>query len=194
MAIDSVKFRLALWFKNCVAGSNEDLTILLLDVERRCVDKIHSKRKVLRPWSPPNDHDLVFNVDGSSMGNPGSAGIGGVLRDANGKVLCLFSSSVGLVDSNLAEVLAIHRACELISYNMYFIERNITILNDSKSAVSCINGDDFGHLNFVSVLYEIKQFLFSKSTVLIEFTNRSSNSLAYVLAKAGSGLQQERLE
>ncbi|KAK2648318.1 hypothetical protein Ddye_015807 [Dipteronia dyeriana] len=194
MAIDSVKFRLALWFKNCGAGSNEDLTILLLDVKRWCVDKIRSKSKVLRPWSHPNDHDIVFNVDESSRGNPGLAGIGGVLRDVNEKVLCLFSSCVGLVDSNLAEVLAIHRACELISSNMYFIERNITILSDSKFAVSWINGDGFDHLNFVSVLYDIKQFLSSKITISIEFTDRSSNSLAYVLAKAGSGLQQERLE
>ena len=56
------------------------------------------------------DHDLLCNVDGSSKGNPSLASIRGVLQDASGKILCLFSSHVGFANSNKAEVLAIHRA------------------------------------------------------------------------------------
>ncbi|KAK3199049.1 hypothetical protein Dsin_022464 [Dipteronia sinensis] len=43
----------------------------------------------------------------------GMAGIGGVLRDSKGKVVCLFSLGVGITDSNSAEILAIKKAVEL---------------------------------------------------------------------------------
>lgn len=45
-------------------------------------------------WNPPDDQTLKWNVDGSSKGKPGPAGIGGVLRDHLGIVkryLLLFS-------------------------------------------------------------------------------------------------------
>ncbi|KAK3195725.1 hypothetical protein Dsin_027035 [Dipteronia sinensis] len=62
-------------------------------------------------WTPPLDKDLMFNVDRSAKGNPGSTGMGGVLRDSNIRVLCLFSSFLGTHDSNAAEIYAIHKAC-----------------------------------------------------------------------------------
>ena len=83
MALDNVKFRVAWWFKNCGRGCSEDITVLFLDIER-CVDKIPVKASRLDVWKPPLNNDLSFNVDGSSCGNPGSARIGGVLRDARG--------------------------------------------------------------------------------------------------------------
>ncbi|KAK2639402.1 hypothetical protein Ddye_027197 [Dipteronia dyeriana] len=162
-----IKFRVAWWLKNYGVGSNEDLTILLLDIERWCVDRNAPKIKVFRPWSPPIDHDLVFNVDRSSR---------------------------GFVDSNLAEVLVIHRSCVLISSIMYLVDRNITILSNSKTVVSWINGGGIGYLNYVNLLYDIKQLLSSTSIVSIDYTARSNKSLANILAKVGSDLQQERLE
>ena len=50
-------------------------------------------------------------------GNLGPAGIGGVLRDSSGKVLCFFSVFCGLQDSIMAETLAIHKACEILVSN-----------------------------------------------------------------------------
>ena len=194
MALDSIIFRVACWFKSFGAGSADDLTILMLDVAERCIDSHNSKRKLQYSWSPPLDHDLLFNVDGSSFGNPGMAGIGGVLRDASGKVLCLFSSCVGIADSIMAEILAIHRACDLISSRMRLSNRNITILSDSKSVVSWINGEGFGKLSLVNLIYDIRQFLLSTDLVSIKFTPRSANSLADNLAKAGSVIQEDRLE
>ncbi|KAK2641058.1 hypothetical protein Ddye_022821 [Dipteronia dyeriana] len=166
LAIDSVKFRVALWFK-LYGPSSKDLTILLLDVEGRFVDSLSTKIK--------------------------ASGIGEVLRDANGKVLCLFSAGVGRGDSILAELLAIHRACALISSHMFLLDRNITILSDSKMVVSWIEGEGFGNLNLVNWVYDIKQFLASLNSVSIKYTSRSCNSLADSLAKSGSSIQAERL-
>ncbi|KAK3212682.1 hypothetical protein Dsin_017388 [Dipteronia sinensis] len=116
------------------------------------------------------------------------------MRDACGKILCLFSSSIGIADSCMSELLAIHKACALIASRMLLSNRNITIRSDSKSVVSWINGEGVGNLRFVSLVYAIRQFLKSMNSVSVEYTPRSSNSLADSLAKAGSGFQVERLE
>ncbi|XVF79203.1 hypothetical protein PTKIN_Ptkin14bG0201600 [Pterospermum kingtungense] len=50
---------------------------------------------------------VKFNVDGSSIRKPGPAGIGGLLRDHLRKELMRFSKSIGVEDSNVAELLAI---------------------------------------------------------------------------------------
>ena len=65
------------------------------------------------------NNDLFFNVDGLARGNPGPAGIGGVLIDASGRTLCLFSYSIGIADSTLAKILSIHRAVMLISFSQF---------------------------------------------------------------------------
>ncbi|KAJ1404893.1 Ribonuclease H-like superfamily, partial [Sesbania bispinosa] len=57
----------------------------------------HVVQKVLNPpshvrpptvtlvkWLPPQEDEIALNVDGSSMGNPGPAGFGGLLRDHQG--------------------------------------------------------------------------------------------------------------
>jgi hypothetical protein len=68
---------------------------------------------------------LEWNVDGSSLGKPGPAGIGGVLSDHNRMVLCLFSIPAGVKDSNEAELLAIVKAPELSSPGEDMFGRNI---------------------------------------------------------------------
>lgn len=44
---------------------------------------------------------------------PGTAGIGGVLRNHKGKVLYMFSKHVGIKDSNKAKVLSILEALQI---------------------------------------------------------------------------------
>ncbi|KAK2637319.1 hypothetical protein Ddye_032111 [Dipteronia dyeriana] len=85
-------------------------------------------------WSPPSVDTLKFNVDGSVRGSPDMAGIGGVLRNCNGKVLCLFSLHMGILDSNVVELRAIHKACK-ICYDAR-LASNIEIVSDSKTVFS----------------------------------------------------------
>ncbi|KAK2650149.1 hypothetical protein Ddye_017638 [Dipteronia dyeriana] len=88
LALDSIKFRAVWCFKHLGEGSNDDVSLLLLDVKERYVDKILAKSSKNVYWTPPANDDLFFNVNGSTRGNPGAAGIGRVLRDANGNILC----------------------------------------------------------------------------------------------------------
>ncbi|XP_073262649.1 uncharacterized protein [Populus alba] len=64
-------------------------------------------------WSPPMTNCFKWNVDGSSLGKPGPSGIGGVLRNHHGILLGIFSSPVGILDSNVAELKAVVKAIEL---------------------------------------------------------------------------------
>lgn len=58
-------------------------------------------------WTPPLPGVLKVNTDGSSQGNPGPAGIGGVGRSFYGEVQFLFSVYKGFHTNNYMEALAI---------------------------------------------------------------------------------------
>lgn len=90
-----VKLRLGFWLKGydhkCPFNPGEVASKL------ECV-RLWRTRKEPRPaiaWCPPPLNNLKWNVDGSSNGKPGAAGIGGVLRDDQGFVIAMFSSSCG---------------------------------------------------------------------------------------------------
>ena len=166
--------------------------MLLLDIKERYVDR--STVKVVKPcvWSPSLDDDLFFNIDGSARGCLGMASIRGVLRDAYGKIFCLFSSGIGVSDSTSAEVHTILRAFNLIFTNRLFANRNISITSNSKAIVSWANGEGFGRLNLVKEIYENRLFLQTMNYFSIKFMPRGTNSLSNSLAKAGTSLQEER--
>lgn len=69
----------------------------------------HPTPKVNREgrWTPPPLGVLKINSDGSSHGNLGHDGIGGVGRDSYGDVHFIFSMYKGLHTNNLMEAQAI---------------------------------------------------------------------------------------
>ncbi|KAK9283769.1 hypothetical protein L1049_012021 [Liquidambar formosana] len=67
-------------------------------------------------------------------------GIGGVLRDDHGCVLCLFSIPVGTVDSNFAELVAVREALRLFSSSIWASSNYLLMESDFASFVSWING------------------------------------------------------
>ncbi|KAK2653791.1 hypothetical protein Ddye_013647 [Dipteronia dyeriana] len=129
---------------------------------------------------------LKFNVDGSARGNPGHAGISCVLRDSNGKAVCLFSFSVGLIDSNSAEILAIKKVVELCLFDPSLHCRVISIVSDSKVVVSWINNDDFDSLEHVNSINYIRSHLKSWDGLEVVHASRMYNYFTDNLAKLGS--------
>ena len=61
-------------------------------------------------WRPPPDAILKINTDGSSRGNPGQAGVGGIGRDMDGNVIFIFSIHKGVHSNNVMEALPIKLA------------------------------------------------------------------------------------
>ena len=96
-------------------------------------------RQLLTGWQPPSLGDFKWNVDGSSLGKPGLGGAGGVFRDHAGVVRCIFSIPYGIVDSNLAEVIAIRKALEILSLNNEFHDARVIVESDSTNVVKWVN-------------------------------------------------------
>ncbi|KAK2665800.1 hypothetical protein Ddye_004374 [Dipteronia dyeriana] len=110
-ASEVVKFWVVWWFKHMGKGSTDAIQSLLIN----------------------------FNGDGSALGKPGPAGVGEVLRDSNGKILCLFSYHLGTMDSNKAEIWTIKIAVGSCNSTLSLRGCAISIVSDSKVAVSWVN-------------------------------------------------------
>ena len=56
--------------------------------------------------------DIIIFVDGASKGNPGAAGIGVLVTDADGAVLAEIGEGIGQTTNNVAEYKALIRGLE----------------------------------------------------------------------------------
>lgn len=185
-AADMVKFRIAWWFKHLNRGSKDSVAALYRNLDCLCMDYKRVKRKSIADWIPPMLDSLKFNVDGSSRGKPSPAGIGGVLRDSNGKVLYLFSVFLGIFDSNVAELFAIKKAVDLCLSNPFLRNRDIMVVSDSKVVVSWVNSTDFGNVDHINTIYDIQSMLKVRGDIQVVFDSRIYNTFADSLAKMGS--------
>ncbi|EOY02251.1 Uncharacterized protein TCM_016783 [Theobroma cacao] len=82
---------------------------------------------------------MKFNVDGAAQGCPGKAGIGGVMRNNKGQIKVPFSKSIGIGDSNIAEVRAIREAFLIFSASKWAMSHSLVIESNSQNAVKWIN-------------------------------------------------------
>ncbi|KAK3199765.1 hypothetical protein Dsin_023180 [Dipteronia sinensis] len=85
-------------------------------------------------------------------------------------------------------------ACQLISEKVSLACRPITIITDSKSAVAWIKESEFGNLQLVYLVYDIRLFLKSSYGFDLRYMPRESNSMVDSLAKVGSSGGWDRLE
>ncbi|KAK3229324.1 hypothetical protein Dsin_001205 [Dipteronia sinensis] len=185
-AEDMIRFRVAWWFKFLSGGSTDPVTLILLNIADHCTDSKKRKFPNRLEWFPPNKDVLKFNVDGAARETVGPAGIGGVLRNYQGKVCCIFSEHIGIHDAITAEVWAIARACEIIKNRPELSGKTIVIVSDSQVAVSWINDDDRGSSVHTQTITDIRNALGSRGRSSIVFSPREFNSLADNLAKKGS--------
>ncbi|XWS75528.1 hypothetical protein CRYUN_Cryun01aG0097400 [Craigia yunnanensis] len=80
--------------------------------------QVHKASKDIKKvilWESPLLNHLKFNVDGFTRGKPGSAGIGGLLKDCNTAVKVVFCKAIGVADSNVAELLAVREVVKLFA-------------------------------------------------------------------------------
>lgn len=64
-------------------------------------------RKTCTKWVKPKKGFYKFNVDGTTRGKPRLVRIKGVLHDDLSRMLLIFLESVGIMESNEAELRAI---------------------------------------------------------------------------------------
>jgi ribonuclease HI len=126
-------------------------------------------------WSPPMTNRFKWNVDGSSIRKPGPSGIGGVLRNHHGILLGIFSLSVGILDSNIAELRAVIKAIELSASNCFLHHKHIIIESDSANVISWMN----------KLFSSAKRLASCFDSITYTHSYRESNHMADHLAKQG---------
>ncbi|KAK3224934.1 hypothetical protein Dsin_004796 [Dipteronia sinensis] len=144
--------------------------------------------KVKCPWSPPLDGTLKFNVDGLSRGNLGPSGIGGIMRNSKGDILCMFSSYIGFGSSVLAEVQAILKACHLCVSDCCPSDVRIIIESDSMVVVAWVNGTSgVGNVSLMDYILDIKEIVAKcKPRLSVIHVSRITNFDANFLGKQGA--------
>lgn len=126
---------------------------------------------------------------GFARGKPGRAGIGAVLRDANGHVFFLISKYIGIMDSNQVELEALCSAIELIVDHQGFPLPRIQVECDSMVMVSWSNRK--GHIPwwYCCRLAAICDLLTHGGAILIRDIPREKNALADFFTKRGARVQ-----
>jgi hypothetical protein len=87
------------------------------------------------------------------LGKPGSAGIGGVLRDPEGRFLCVFSGIIEDMDSNETEVCPIKIALEI----NWVVESDSVSSQAMEDAVSLILFPLIATLRTVAFLHVLRE-------------------------------------
>ncbi|XVF83508.1 hypothetical protein PTKIN_Ptkin16aG0494200 [Pterospermum kingtungense] len=89
-------------------------------------------------WCPPVVGKLKFNVDCSALGQPGPAGIRGILCDCNAKVKVVFSKAMGISDSNFAELMVASEAFNIFLHFEWVSCYSLIIESDSLNVVKWV--------------------------------------------------------
>ncbi|MBN2415153.1 ribonuclease HI family protein [bacterium] len=82
--------------------------------------------------------ELYAHIDGSSMGNPGEAGYGVVIRDDRGSLLELHGRYIGRATNNVAEYQGLIGCLERIRK---YRPNRLTVYSDSQLLVRQITGE-----------------------------------------------------
>ncbi|XP_077230145.1 uncharacterized protein LOC143863347 [Tasmannia lanceolata] len=137
------------------------------------------RTKLLPRWCPPPKCWIKLNFDGSSSGNPGRAGIGGVLRDHLGNLIMHFSKPAEICDANEAEVSVLLFALQ------WYANHNLGPLiveGDSSNTIAWASNQTGGLWRMASKIDEIRD-LNSSPRPLLRHRRRSANDWADSLAK-----------
>jgi ribonuclease HI len=118
-----------------------------------------------------------LNVDGSSLGNLGVSGFGGLLRNDNGAWILGFVGNIDFSNIFHAELLAMYHGLEVT---------NLVCYSDSKTAINLIFAtvNDWHH--YAPIIRNIHELLARDQQVRVLHT-REGNACADYLAKLDAG-------
>ncbi|KAF7824839.1 ribonuclease H [Senna tora] len=134
-------------------------------------------------WEAPTLGTVKINVDGSSLGNPGKAGIGGLIRDSDGEWIIGFTASIGFNKILYAELLAIKYGLELAWERQC---PKVICESDSTDAIQLVEWAKIEVHMYGSLIGEIRELLERNWEARLIHTLREGNQCADYLAKLGS--------
>jgi len=120
--------------------------------------------------------NFTLHTDGGSRGNPGPAGIGGVISDSNGEFLVEFKKYIGVATNNIAEYMALIEGLRLA------IDNEIKALDcylDSELIVKQLNGQyKVKDSNMKLLFAKVTELLSNFDSVKFEHVRRENNKEA----------------
>ena len=150
--------------------------------------KSSSRSLIQVKWLPPPLNWFKLNSDGSSMGNPGLAGGGGIIRDSVGGWVKGYAWAIGVTTSVAAELWALRDEIRLcISLNLLAVEIELdakVVADFMRSGNSRANSSDIIIADCIEGLKKIP-------LVKILHCFRKANKCADALARHGALLPQD---
>src|SRR3954469_1170770 len=142
-----------------------------------------------RPMAKVNDETVTLEFDGGSRGNPGPAGIGVVVRAADGTPVVTLGRFIGRATNNAAEYRALITAMDEA---LRLGAKRIVIRGDSELVVRQMLGQYRVKHPDLKPLYEEAQDLFAQfDEARIEHNLRHKNALADRLANLAMDRRQD---
>ncbi|XVF77973.1 hypothetical protein PTKIN_Ptkin14bG0090800 [Pterospermum kingtungense] len=184
--LDLIKLRLSMWMK--ARWPHLSMSMLNVDSSHYSVPFSKASDMVQKSscWIPPSEGMVKFNVDGSSFGKPGPAGIGGVLRNHKGNELMSFSKHIGMEDSNVAEIMAIREALVLFLASPWVNCSKLIIESDSRIAIGWVNNPNEAPWKVRMFVNHITNLRSQIKDLQIFHIFREANQRADQLAKKGA--------
>ncbi|KAK2641777.1 hypothetical protein Ddye_023540 [Dipteronia dyeriana] len=142
-----------------LGGFIDQVSLMHLNNGKACIDTTEDKRPNLVVSSSLAADSLKFSVDGSVQ---------------------------GILDSIVAEIMAIQKACELCTLSRKVVGRKVSIMSDYKVVVSWVNNEAFDDLDHVNIIYDIRCKIRMSGNIEVVFNYKSSNTFVEMLAKKGS--------
>ena len=132
-------------------------------------------------WSPPPLGWFKLNIDGSSLGNPGLAGGGGVIWNHLGEWVGGFSRVIGFTTSVQAKLRTLKGGL-LLAIDLGILQLKIEM--DSLLAVELINSITTFNTFFSTIVDDYKYLMESCKLSSLKHIFREANGYVDILAKA----------
>ncbi|KAM7503559.1 hypothetical protein LguiB_002463 [Lonicera macranthoides] len=140
-------------------------------------------------WKFPVAGTVKVNTDGSCLGNPGPAGIGGVARNDQGQWLAGFAGFIGKATILKAEIWPVREAMLLIKEKSWV---GATVEVDSSNVIDLIKGENHDDHPQRILIRDCKKII-EEMDLQVSHTLREGNRCADAMAKLGVN-QMQRLE
>lgn len=138
-------------------------------------------------WQPPVDPFFTLNTDGRTLGNPGYAGGGGIIRDSQGRWIIGFPPHIGLTINNIVEHWAVQQRLYM-AWDAGIIILNIEV--DSTLVINCQTSPGDMAPALAPLICDCRILLDKKWTVCLNHTYCEVNRVADGLCKKGKGAKQ----
>lgn len=142
------------------------------------------RRQVMKDirWERPPRGWIKLNTDGSSLGNLGTAGGGGLVRDDSGQWLAGFSQRIGITSSFMAELWALRdglKCCIDQNFEVVVVEL------DARAVIDILSNLNSPNLVVCSLVDDCRWMIAQIPQVLIKHCYREANRCADRLANMG---------